>query len=377
MLNTEPGTFRDHLKNIVLLSIPTLIVLILILEIFFRAVIPASHLPRWYYDSEESLVKFDPIEKEGLYTIGKFAQQRGKWKVNNNGWISEIDYKKEKNKLRIAVIGDSFIEALQVDVDKSYPSLLRREIGGNYEVYSFGISGAPLSQYLHMSRYVKKHFNPDIFIFNIVHNDFDESIFGVDPDDEYWLTFDISNQHIREVNPKPDYSFVQYNKYTLRNLVLRNSALLRYLYINLNISQWLATLFTDGREYAANIDVINIQGRLNDITKATRYAVEQIKTENPDKRVIFVMDAPRITLYEGKQPNKTIISLYRIFNEIVTENELEYLDLTEPMKKDYELHKIRFDTQYDMHWNEYGHRFVCSQLTHLLRASEQSDNICN
>jgi hypothetical protein len=39
--------------------------------------------------------------------------------------------------------------------------------------------GVPLSQYLQMARYVRIHFNPDIFVINVVHNDFAESLCSV------------------------------------------------------------------------------------------------------------------------------------------------------------------------------------------------------
>ena len=103
------------------------------------------------------------------------------------GWNYPIDYYPINDKKLIAVIGDSYIEAFQVDVDKNYPFLLREKLKNDYEVYAFGKSGAPLSQYLHISRYVNRHFDPDILIFNLVHNDFDESIQELYPGNTYFL----------------------------------------------------------------------------------------------------------------------------------------------------------------------------------------------
>ena len=132
---------------------PTLIILVLVLELFFRFVIPSNNPPQTIFSKEDLLYKYKPNQL-GLFSIGKFAQIRSNYRINNDGWNSLIDYRKKKNnsKKRIAVIGDSYIEAFQVDYDKSYPSLLSNVLKNEYEIYSFGISGAPLSQYLHMNR---------------------------------------------------------------------------------------------------------------------------------------------------------------------------------------------------------------------------------
>ena len=50
------------------------------------------------------------------------------------------------------------------------------EIDDKYNVYSFGFSGAPLSQYLKWADYSIRVFNSKHLVFNIVARDFDESL---------------------------------------------------------------------------------------------------------------------------------------------------------------------------------------------------------
>ena len=116
---------------------PTLIILVLVLELFFRFVIPSNNPPQTIFSKEDLLYKYKPNQL-GLFSIGKFAQIRSNYRINNDGWNSLIDYRKKKNnsKKRIAVIGDSYIEAFQVDYDKSYPSLLSNVLKNEYEIYS-------------------------------------------------------------------------------------------------------------------------------------------------------------------------------------------------------------------------------------------------
>ena len=366
---------KNFLKNIFLITIPTIVVFLLISELFFRTIIPAANNPFGYFDEDNLIYKLCP-NKDGLYTMGKFAQQKAKWRINNDGWNSPIDYKREKNRKRIAIIGDSYIEAFQVDSDKSYPSLLRKKLGDKFDVYSFGKSGAPLSQYLNISRYVNNYFKPDILIFNIVHNDFDESITCLNPNDIEILTLNMSDSLISEKAPRPNYSFQQYN---WKKRTLMKSALIRYLFMNLGAkSTILSTIenikkpFIKNTEdtkkiFNANVEVNNLLLNIELIEKATGYIFKKIKKENTNKRIIFVMDAPRFNIYKNTLDNSNVLFLHRMMDSLCKKYNFEFLDLTQPMVKDYNLNHIKFESKYDGHWNEYGHKFVCEQVFKILK----------
>jgi hypothetical protein len=123
---------------------------------------------------------------------------------------------------RLVCLIDSFIRALQVDVDKSVSSLLRDQlntVSTEYQVYSFGHDGAPLSQYLHISRYVNRHFSPETLVVLLIHNDFDESVADL-VSKPYFLQLRLKGAEVREVQPseRPLYQFLTY------------SALFRHLY---------------------------------------------------------------------------------------------------------------------------------------------------
>ena len=217
------------IKNAITITLPALIILLFMLELFFRFVIPAMDRPRTCFDDGDRILKFCPDAGTGRATFGKFAQQRGRWEINDHGWNSPIAYRTEKDRPRIAVIGDSYIEAFHVDTDKSYPSLMRAEIGDRHDVYSYGISGASLSEYLNISRYVNRHFDPDVVIFNIRYNDFAESVFELNPADTHMLMISITDSSVTETEPRPNYSFSQFS---LKRRILRKSAIARYLIIN-------------------------------------------------------------------------------------------------------------------------------------------------
>ena len=323
-------------RNILIVTIPALLGLFLVLELFFRFIIPASDPPQAFFDEKELMYRFDTSEEDGLCTFGKFAQQKAHWRINNFGWNSPIDYVSKNKRKRIAIIGDSYIEAFQVGCDKSYPSLLRNKIGNVFDVYSFGKSGAPLSQYLHISRYVNKYFNPDVFIFNVVQNDFAESILGLRSSRTYFLTLNVNNNSIEENKPVPNYSFSQYH---FKKRLLKKSALFRYICFNLKIKQTIQSMNMKYKKkrnrFNANIDVYIVKKNRKKVLLATRYILNRIKVENPNKRIIFLIDAPRQDIYNNNIDSSSVIFLNKMLKKLCLEYNFKCLDLAEPMRRDY------------------------------------------
>lgn len=359
---------KNIFKNLFLITIPSIFLLLLLLELFFRFIIPAAETPQPFFDERELIYKFDTTAKrEGLYTIGKAAQQRGHWRINNYGWNSGIDYVEQREKKLIAIFGDSYIEAYQVDINKSYPSLLRKTFSDIYEVYSFGRSGAPLSEYLNYCRYANRHFNPDILIFNMVHDDFDESIFQLNPNDVHMLTLNINDSIITENIPKPNFSFLQYN---WKKRIILKSALFRYVYINLHLPQTIGSINISAKNqkiFNANVDVAKLEENKSLIIKSIDYILQKIYEENPTKRIIFIIDAPRNDIYCNNLKNSNVLFLHDILKKYCFKYGFEYIDLILPMENDYKNHQIKFNSELDFHWNEYGHRFVSNQIIKHLK----------
>lgn len=346
-----------------------LLILFVLLEIVSRIFFPGSDRPKSIYDEQNKLVKYSrAYGTRGLWTTGNLAQQRGRWRINNDGWNSPIDYTPEKKPgvKRIAVIGDSYIEAWQVSAEKNYPSLLDEMLGDKYEVYSFGVSASPLSQYLHVSRYVEKKYSPDIYVFNIVHNDFHESINGLSYIPMY-LTIKFENDStFTEVQPvKPERT---HNKVP-GGEILRKSSLFRYLYYNLNLMEKFRSKKAGAKEVEMNVAVKDIVDNKDSLTAVTNYLLNKIKTELAGKEIIFIMDAPRWNIYSGDLDKAKVYWLNKMMAEQCSEMNLPFIDLTPAMAEDYRKNKKRFETDYDGHWAEYGHQFVANELFKYLKST--------
>jgi hypothetical protein len=357
----EVPSMKRFIKSVVLVSLPALLLVFSIMELFFRFVIPACEPPITRFDENYRMLMYDQsLAESGLYTVGKLAEQRGRWRINNHGWNSPLNYNTNKTRTRVAVIGDSYVEAIQVDSDKSYPSLLRKALRDTIDVYSFGISGASLSHYLHMFRYTLDLFDPDIIVINVVHNDFHESIHNLDPEQEHMLTLDIQGADVREVEP------VAYVPSKFRRLV-RKSAFARYLFLNLKVNNLFKSIRRRDRPaYDANVEMTEVTERAELIRKGAAYVLRGLRLESKGKRLILIVDAPRTDIYESRLDDSEVLFLNRMLAELCERSSLEFLDLTESMAADYAASGKRFDSKTDMHWNEYGHGFVARQVLRKL-----------
>lgn len=357
---------RVFIKNFFFVTVPSLLVIFLMLELFFRFVIIASNTPNYSFELNHKVLKFDTHNNtKGTYTLGKWGEKMGDWKVNNAGWNYPIDYRPKGVNKRIAVIGDSYIEAFQVNNDANYPYLLNSSLSeSGYEVYGFGISGAPLTQYLHMCRYVEKEFAPDIFIVNVVHNDFDESIqkYSSSP---FFLTVSLQDSLATEVEPVP-YQTSGVKKW------MKKSALIRYLVNNLLITNLPTSRQKKAGEesveqYNANVAVNKLQARQAEIKWMLKAVLKKFKEDFPNKRIIFVMDGCRKDIYDGILSQSNILFLNKSLSEETALVGLEVIDLNEAFRREYDQNKRNFEFESDGHWNVLGHQIVADTLAGYLK----------
>jgi GDSL-like Lipase/Acylhydrolase family len=354
---------KKILKNILFITLPMLLVFFILLEIISRIFFPGSEVPKSVYDEQNNVVKFSrEYGTRGVWTKGNFAQQRGKWRINNDGWNSPVDYFTEKKPgvKRIAVIGDSYVEAWQVDAEKSYPSLLADSLGSKYEVYSFGVSQSPLSQYVHVARdYVEKKYSPDIYIFNLVHNDFHESINGMAYIPMYMTVKLNKDSSFTEVPPvKPERT---HNKVP-GGILFRKSSFIRYVYYNLNLMEKFRSKKAGAKEAEMNVAVSDILDKKDSLQAVTKYLLSTIKSSLGNKEIIIIMDAPRSNIYQGDLDKSKVAWLNNMVGQNCKEVGLPFIDLTYYMAEDYKKNGKRFESKYDNHWSEYGHQFVAKVL---------------
>jgi hypothetical protein len=352
---------RKQLKDNITATAIGLLTSVVLLEIIFRTVLPAAQLPESTFDDTYRIPKFLP--GEGQYTIGKFCAKAGWWHINEQGWNSPYNYIID-NRKKIAIIGDSYIEAFQVDVDKSVGPVLQTFAPEQFQVMSFGTSGAPLSQYLQLSRYISHTFKPEIVVLNLVHNDFDESIAPDNNPNLYLRLYQVNDSTYKECGIEP------MKKKSLTSTLLSYTATGRYLMHNLKIQtmQWgksapETTDTTAAPVYNANIDVRKVSSMQKQITAATNTICQTLRRELPHTRIIIMMDGLRKEIYEGTSVSQSNIRwMTEMVQHACETQDIEFIDLTNAFAADYQKNKKVFEFPYDWHWNEHGHRIAAQAL---------------
>jgi hypothetical protein len=105
---------------------------------------------------------------EGWWT----KEGRAYIKINSDGLRDfEHTFAKPADTIRVAVLGDSFAEALQVPIEQTFWCLMQRRLqaslssrGKNVEVINFGVSGFSTARELIMLRHRVWQYNPDVVL---------------------------------------------------------------------------------------------------------------------------------------------------------------------------------------------------------------------
>lgn len=94
--------------------------------------------------------------------------------INSQGFYDlERDFQKPEDSLRVAMVGDSFTEAMQVHFEDRASQLLERQLNesarlpADFEVLNFGISNFSVGQFMLTYQYYAADYDPD-FVFAIV-----------------------------------------------------------------------------------------------------------------------------------------------------------------------------------------------------------------
>src|SRR5437016_4900699 len=156
----------------------------------------------WYRKEGEANVR---INSDGL-------RDREHWKI------------KPLNTFRIAVLGDSFVEALQVPFEESFCYLIEQQLrscparaGHDVEVINFGVSGYGTAQELITLRNQVWQYSPDIVLLAFTtNNDISDNVRGLKKADE------IPYFVLRDGKPLEDDSFLQNRTFRWRNSTLNH-----------------------------------------------------------------------------------------------------------------------------------------------------------
>ena len=303
-------------------------------------------------DEEYPFLRFQP-EQEYTWSRGWNFEVVNQVRVNNYGFVSDHDYDAEATTPLLAVVGDSYVEAAMVPYGQTCAGRLATHLSPRLRVYSFGMSGAPLSQYLVYAQHLRDEFRPSGFVFIVVQNDFLRSLLKYQwyPQHTY---FDDGNAG--------ELTFVRlFRSRSWLQRSMSRSNLLRYLYWNVGLAKKMIPMTRSN----PNPNPKNA-AELADSKRAIDHFFELLPEMSglEPARIAFVVDGPRFTLYsESEEAAERFQGSFadmnrRYFMAGAEARGYEVMDMLPRFADHWEANGARFDWPKDSHWNALGHS-VC------------------
>ncbi|MGO4738437.1 SGNH/GDSL hydrolase family protein [Bosea sp. 2KB_26] len=349
-------------------SLASLLVFLAFCElVLFRFVLPGSDVPR--NDFVNELVRYAP-NQTGVWRVRD--EIAAPFSINAKGWNSPLpDYPAERvpGRRRVAFVGDSFVEALQVPVGRSFADVIQGGLAsvGPVEVYRYAIAGAPFSQYIQMIDREVLAARPDQIVVLLVHNDFDESfVFTPGRYTSSFLKLRVEGGKVQgEIAPEP---------WRPRAVEwLRQTATARYFLYRWQVrpqallDAFLGPAQAEDTRFAANIDVASVLSREADIRAATDYMMVRLAAQarSIGAKLLVAMDGDRSAIYAGR-PDSPALKLNRIAAEAASRAGIAFLDLHPVFAEDWARNQRRFEFAADAHWNENGHAVAARAIQDVL-----------
>lgn len=156
--------------NFFLLS-ASILFAILFIEVLLR-IIPSRYTGVGPYNEplRDPILGYRLSPNRKSLTFNRKCVSNDRIRTNSLGFRDD-EWSIEKKAFRIAVLGDSYMEALQIRDGKLLSDLLENRLGSGYEVMNFGISGyGTLHQYL-AYHYFARQYKPDLVLLFFCSND--------------------------------------------------------------------------------------------------------------------------------------------------------------------------------------------------------------
>ncbi len=342
------------------------------LEVVLRFLPVTDAQKRLAVNAEDPVLRYRP-KRTFTWSKGWNFRQVNQITINNFGFVNDQDYDTTSTTPLLAVVGDSYVEAFMVPFEETLTGRLAAHFGPRARVYSFAVSGAPLSQYLFYSDYVRRTFKPDALVIVVAGNDFDESLARYSTRRGYHLFTPDARGEL--VLTRVDFAPSPLKKF------FRTFALARYIVGNLQIQGVVAqrrqndASVSEAQRYVGNTLAEADTARVLDSKRAVDAFLEQLPARSglPPSRIGFVVDGMRPHLYEDAQLAAAQGSFFdvmrRAFIAEARARDYHVIDMQTIFEGQHRIDGSRFEFSYDNHWNARGHEVVSGSVleSELLR----------
>lgn len=144
------------MKKLILKSILYIFLIIILLEGLVRVLYLGKDTPTRFLDAYK-VEKWKP-NQNGYSVTGNRRQNFSEYHINASGYNSYREFTPTKNKIEIALVGDSFIEGFHQNYYNSIGKKIEQKIP-NIEVYEYGYAGYDFADQLHLVYSYKEQFD--------------------------------------------------------------------------------------------------------------------------------------------------------------------------------------------------------------------------
>lgn len=301
-------------------------VLILIsLEVLVRVFHLTKDYPDRYVD-EHGVEKWLP-NQNGYSVTGNRRQNFSEYHINSFGYNSYREFKPSKDKVEIALVGDSFIEGFHQNYYNSIGRKIENRLDG-VEVYEYGYAGYDFADQIHLINKYKEQF--DLIDFVILGLKFENDLKR--------NKYTILEERMKLESPLYK--------------TMRQSKLLVYL-------QTIGLLETPRMLLSKVINLVLGSGKNNE-------AVKEVNVEDENNKYI-VNFISLINAY-GFDKNRFVFLLNEektpeMFLDYLNYNGYKYLDFGKTLKNS----KRPTNLIYDMHWNNHGRTLIAESIANYVQ----------
>jgi len=349
-------------------------------EIVLRFLPVATGMHTMPVTPDQPVMHFAP-DREFLFSRDWDLAMVNRGRTNNAGFVNDQPYRRDDKLPLLAVVGDSYVHAAMVPYPETLQGRLATALAGKRRVYSFGASGAPLSQYLIWARVAVDDYGADRLIIVVIGNDFDESDVRYKSGPGFWLYAPGADGALA-------LTLQPYRPGRLRD-VAYHSALARYLLFNLGVGPQLLQARIAGRlfgtptgddrrqgqagqastepaapVYAGNTDAATDEARM----AASRAVIDAFFRDLPayarlaPDRVLFVLDGFRYPQAAEASRGTYFDRMRRLFIEQATARGYGTVDMDGPFFARHGQTGERFEWPRDGHWNPLGHELAAKAV---------------
>jgi len=337
-------------------------------EVVLRFLPVTSALHSLPVNAQNPLLLFKP-NRNFVYSQGWKFDDVVHGRVNRQGWVNDQDYVRDDPLPLLAIVGDSLIQASMVPSAETVQGRLASALAGKSRVYSFGTAAAPPSHYLPLARHAVREYGARAVVINIAGNDFDQSHARYRDRPGFWFYVPDQAGELRLMQPE----------YTPRftTSILRESALVRYLMLNLNIDRVYESARTRVRGWITGKAPPGAKARQINGTsvslderrmKASLAVIDAFFRDLPTvvglppERVLFTMDGYRYPEAAAAGKGSYFDVMQTTFRAAAESRGYEFIDLDDAFFRRHAQTAERFEFPKDSHWTALGHGVVADAV---------------